>query len=156
MSPLPTRPIDDAGPLKGKTPPILISVAEIPGSSVANAGPLRSKARAIAIFHFTDIVRPPKRAPTVARCCFVARPLLARLPARFTAATGTRSCHRSSRPYRSFLELVKHLDARPATSEQPDCSSYAAGSSYGIAATPYRKGNSSRGGREARLHARRP
>jgi len=46
---------------------------------------------------------------------------------RFTAATGTRSCHRSSRPYSSFLELVKHLDARRATSKQPDCSNYAAG-----------------------------
>src|SRR4051794_21575465 len=36
--PLPTRPIDDAGPLNGKTPPILISVAVTPGASAANAG----------------------------------------------------------------------------------------------------------------------
>src|SRR5437868_2785375 len=63
MSPLPTRPIDDAGPLKGKTPPILISVAEIPGSSAANAGPLKSKASAATVFHFTNIAHPPKRAP---------------------------------------------------------------------------------------------
>src|SRR6185369_12785888 len=70
MSPLPTRPIDDAGPLKGKTPPTLISVAEIPGCSAANAGPLKSKARAAKVFHFINIARPPKRAPFgVRRCC---------------------------------------------------------------------------------------
>jgi hypothetical protein len=34
---LPTRPIDDAGPLNGKTPPILISVAVTPGASAADA-----------------------------------------------------------------------------------------------------------------------
>ena len=35
---MPTRPIDDAGPLNGKTPPILISVAVTPGASAAKAG----------------------------------------------------------------------------------------------------------------------
>src|SRR5688500_5154407 len=93
MSPFPTRPIDDAGPLKGKTPPILISVAEIPGSSAANAGPLKSKARAATVFHFINIAHPPK----------------------------TRTFPRhvvSGRDYSSFLELVKHLDHRPSASHR--------------------------------------
>src|SRR3954452_20200725 len=64
MSPLPTRPIDDAGPLKGKTPPILISVAEIPGSSAANAGPLRNRARAATIFHLTSIASSQTCTPS--------------------------------------------------------------------------------------------
>src|SRR5205823_12177896 len=71
ITPLPTRPIDDAGPLKGNTPPILISVAEIPGSSAASAGPLKSNARAATVFHFTNIARPPKRAPFRGYVAFV-------------------------------------------------------------------------------------
>src|ERR1700757_4456461 len=35
--PRPTSPIDDAGPLKGKIPPTLISVAVTPGVSAAKA-----------------------------------------------------------------------------------------------------------------------
>jgi hypothetical protein len=35
---LPTKPIEDAGPLNGNIPPILISVPVTPGSSAAKTG----------------------------------------------------------------------------------------------------------------------
>src|SRR3954470_187393 len=72
MRPLPTRPIDDAGPLNGNTPPILISVAVTPGSSAANAGPLKSKARAARLFHFANMAVLPDAHPSghvIVFCC---------------------------------------------------------------------------------------
>src|SRR5882757_7919260 len=53
--PRPTRPIDDAGPLNGNTPPILISVAVTPGVSAANAGADSASTRANASFDFPNI-----------------------------------------------------------------------------------------------------
>ena len=38
MMPRPVRPIEEAGPLNGKTLPILISVAVTPGASAAQTG----------------------------------------------------------------------------------------------------------------------
>src|SRR5438067_13664154 len=122
MSPLPTRPIDDAGPLKGKTPPILISVAEIPGSSAPNAGPLKNRVKAATIFHLTSIARPPKRARAPISgtlLCFLppvsARPAHEKTHALNGAAVIRRIAavafgHLVHAAYSSFLEPVKRLD----------------------------------------------
>src|SRR5450631_2313637 len=53
--PRPTRPMDEAGPLKGNMPPTLISVGVTPGLSTANADDPSAIANAHAIFNAMNI-----------------------------------------------------------------------------------------------------
>jgi hypothetical protein len=45
--PRPTSPIEEAGPLNGKTPPILISVGVTPGASAAREGIAHAQAETV-------------------------------------------------------------------------------------------------------------
>src|SRR4051794_26285572 len=95
--PLPTRPIDDAGPLNGKTPPILISVAVTPGVSAANAGADSASSSANANFDFPNMPSSiVERGP-------------ARINMRPRARRGCCGRPSSWTNYSSFFELVKQF-----------------------------------------------
>src|SRR5450631_2851547 len=69
--PRPTRPMDEAGPLKGNMPPTLTSVGVTPGLSAANADDPSAIANAHAIFNAMNIALSsdlPASAATGARC----------------------------------------------------------------------------------------
>src|SRR5260370_38671088 len=89
-TPGPTSPIEDGGPLKGNTPPILISVAVTPGASAANAVEPSAKIKAQPIFNFSNILAPPSNSVTVssfARTCLQPRQRNALLVFRSPAAS---------------------------------------------------------------------
>src|SRR5258707_636308 len=106
-TPLPTRPIDDAGPLNGNTPPILISVAVTPGASAASAGADNASisASADASLNFPNMTS----SFVETRVC--------PLPCLYGSEPGRRGrcdpavCWAS---YSSFLELVKRFQQTPA------------------------------------------
>src|SRR5438874_74317 len=103
--PRPTRPIDDAGPLNGKTPPILISVAVTPGASAAKAGADSAIISADASLNF----------PNMTSSCVETR--VCSLSCLYGTEPGCRGpCDRPSSPanYSSFLELVKRFQQSPA------------------------------------------
>jgi hypothetical protein len=103
---LPTSPIDDAGPLNGKTPPILISVAVTPGASAANDGVDSASTSVQASLNF------PNKTSSLAGNARSA-------PATRVGSTRRGRCGRPACgiDYSSFLELVKRF--RKSTVRRP-------------------------------------
>src|SRR6267378_2529948 len=112
-TPFRNRYFADAGPLNGKTPPILISVAVTPGASAANDDVDSASTSVQASLNF------PNKTSSLAGNAWSA-------PATRVGSTRRGRCDRPACDidYSSFLELVKRFGSRRFVARCATCHSF--------------------------------